>query len=168
MSKKKNSLLSRLRNYFLAGIVVLVPIGFTLYLTIFLIKVSSKLLPSEINPNNYLPFSIPGLEILLSVIIIIILVSGIIGFYSLSLAKFKALAAIELVLNPDLDGQNQMLRSLMYFISGVLLLIPGLFSDLIGLILMFYATITKKSDSYKVEQKKADGTTIEGEYKNER
>tara|TARA_B100001027_G_scaffold214196_1_gene186034 strand:- start:710 stop:1321 length:612 start_codon:yes stop_codon:yes gene_type:complete len=76
MSKKKISLLSRLRNYFLAGIVVLVPIGFTLYLTIFLIKVSSKLLPSEINPNNYLPFSIPGLEILLSVIIIII-VGGI-------------------------------------------------------------------------------------------
>ena len=109
--------------------------------------------------SNFLSFS---------VIIIIILVSGIIGFYSLSLAKFKALAAIELVLNPDLDGQNQMLRSLMYFISGVLLLIPGLFSDLIGLILMFYATITKRSDSYKVEQKKADGTTIEGEYKNER
>ena len=109
--------------------------------------------------SNFLSFS---------VIIIIILVSGIIGFYSLSLAKFKALVAIELVLNPDLDGQNQMLRSLMYFISGVLLLIPGLFSDLIGLILMFYATITKKSDSYKVEQKKADGTTIEGEYKNER
>ena len=109
--------------------------------------------------SNFLSFS---------VIIIIILVSGIIGFYSLSLAKFKALAAIELVLNPDLSGQNQMLRSLMYFISGVLLLIPGLFSDLIGLILMFYTAITKKSDSYKVEQKKADGTTIEGEYKNER
>ena len=74
--KKKISILARLRNYFLAGIVVLVPIGFTVYLTIFLIKISSKLLPNEINPNNYLPFSIPGLEILLSVIIIII-VGGI-------------------------------------------------------------------------------------------
>ena len=74
--KKKISILARLRKYFLAGIVVLVPIGFTLYLTIFLIKISSKLLPNEINPNNYLPFSIPGLEILLSVIIIII-VGGI-------------------------------------------------------------------------------------------
>ena len=74
--KKKISIFARLRNYFLAGIVVLVPIGFTLYLTIFLIKISSKLLPNEINPNNYLPFSIPGLEILLSVIIIII-VGGI-------------------------------------------------------------------------------------------
>ena len=74
--KKKISVLSRLRNYFLAGVVVLLPIGFTLYLTIFLIKISSKILPSEINPNNYLPFSIPGLEILLSVFIIII-VGGI-------------------------------------------------------------------------------------------
>ena len=74
--KKKISILARLRNYFLAGIVVLVPIGFNLYLKIFLIKISSKLLPNEINPNNYLPFSIPGLEILLSVIIIII-VGGI-------------------------------------------------------------------------------------------
>ena len=73
---KKTSILSRLRNNFLAGIVDLVPIGFTIYLTIFLIKISSKLLPNEINPNNYLPFSIPGLEILLSVIIIII-VGGI-------------------------------------------------------------------------------------------
>ena len=64
--KKKTSITSKLRNAFIAGIVVLVPIGFTLYLTLFLIKVSSKLIPNEINPNNYLPFSIPGLEILLS------------------------------------------------------------------------------------------------------
>ena len=68
--KKKISITSKLRNAFIAGIVVLVPIGFTLYLTLFLIKVSSKLIPNEINPNNYLPFSIPGLEILLSVIFI--------------------------------------------------------------------------------------------------
>ena len=68
--KKKSSITSKLRNAFIAGIVVLVPIGFTLYLTLFLIKISSKLIPNEINPNNYLPFSIPGLEILLSVIFI--------------------------------------------------------------------------------------------------
>ena len=68
--KKKTSITSKLRNAFIAGIVVLVPIGFTLYLTLFLIKISSKLIPNEINPNNYLPFSIPGLEILLSVVFI--------------------------------------------------------------------------------------------------
>ena len=71
-SKKKISIFNKLRNYFFAGIVVLVPIGFTLYLTIFLISVSSNIIPKEINPNNYLPFSIPGLEILLSVIFITI------------------------------------------------------------------------------------------------
>ncbi len=68
--KKKNSLFNRLRNYFIAGIVAIIPIGITLYLTMFIIEVSSKLVPKEINPNNYLPFSIPGLEILLSIIII--------------------------------------------------------------------------------------------------
>ena len=68
--KKKNSIFTKLRNYFIAGIVAIIPIGITLYLTMFIIDVSSKLIPSEINPNNYLPFSIPGLEIFLSIIII--------------------------------------------------------------------------------------------------
>ncbi len=68
--KKKNSLFNKLRNYFIAGIVVIIPIGITLYLTMFIIEVSSKLIPKEINPNNYLPFSIPGLEIILSIILI--------------------------------------------------------------------------------------------------
>ena len=68
--KKKISILNRLRNYFIAGIVAIIPIGITLYLTMFIIDVSSKLIPKEINPNNYLPFSIPGLEIILSIIII--------------------------------------------------------------------------------------------------
>ena len=77
--KKKRSFLARLRNYFITGIVVLVPIGITLYLTKFFISVSSNLIPKEINPNSYLPFSIPGLEILLSIIFI-----SVIGWLSLS------------------------------------------------------------------------------------
>ena len=87
--KKKSSITSKLRNAFIAGIVVLVPIGFTLYLTLFLIKISSKLIPNEINPNNYLPFSIPGLEILLSVIFI-----TIVGGISLSFFRKKILNLI--------------------------------------------------------------------------
>ena len=79
--KKKSSITSKLRNAFIAGIVVLVPIGFTLYLTLFLIKISSKLIPNEINPNNYLPFSIPGLEILLSVIFITIVGGILLSFF---------------------------------------------------------------------------------------
>ena len=70
LRKKKISFIARLRNYFITGIVVLVPIGITLYLTTFFISISSKLIPHGINPNSYLPFAIPGLEILLSVIFI--------------------------------------------------------------------------------------------------
>tara|TARA_E500000331_G_scaffold168493_1_gene162976 strand:+ start:514 stop:1128 length:615 start_codon:yes stop_codon:yes gene_type:complete len=77
--KKRKSILASFRNYFIAGIVVLIPIGITLYLTLFLIKISSKILPKEINPNYYLPYDIPGLEILISVLLI-----TLIGWISLS------------------------------------------------------------------------------------
>ena len=72
MSKKgsKKSFSLTLRNYFIAGVVVLIPIGFTLYLSKILIGISSKVLPKNINPNNYLPFEIPGIEILISIIFI--------------------------------------------------------------------------------------------------
>ena len=84
--RKKSRILPRLRNYFITGIVVLVPIGITLYLTKFLISVSSNLIPKEINPNNYLPFSIPGLEIIVSILFI-----TLIGGLSLSFIGKKIL-----------------------------------------------------------------------------
>ena len=87
--RKKISFIAKLRNYFFTGIVVLVPIGITLYLTKFFISISSKLIPNEINPNSYLPFSIPGLEILLSVIFI-----TIIGGLSLSFIGRKILQLV--------------------------------------------------------------------------
>ena len=86
LKRKGISILGRLRNYFITGIVVLVPIGITLYLTKFFISVSSKLIPSELNPNSYLPFAIPGLEILLSIIFI-----TIVGSLSLSFIGKKIL-----------------------------------------------------------------------------
>ena len=76
LNKNKKSITASLRTYFFTGVVVLIPIGITLYLTKFIIQISSKIIPEEINPNNYLPFSIPGLEILIS-IIIITLVGGL-------------------------------------------------------------------------------------------
>ena len=77
--RKKTPIFSRLRNYFITGIVVLVPIGITLYLTKFFISISSNLIPKEINPNNYLPFDIPGLEIFIALLLI-----TFIGWLSLS------------------------------------------------------------------------------------
>ena len=88
--KKKKSLSLVLRNYFITGVFVLIPIGFTLYLTKFLIGLSSNLIPENINPNSYLPYSIPGVEILISIIII-----TIVGGLSLSFFGKKILKLID-------------------------------------------------------------------------
>ena len=73
MLKNKNNkrtLISRIRTYFLTGVVVLIPIGITIYLTLLIMSVSPSLIPDSINPNKYLPFNIPGLEFLIAFIII--------------------------------------------------------------------------------------------------
>ena len=75
----KKSFFSKIRNNFIAGIVVLIPIGITVYLTILIIRISENLIPKEINPNNYLPFDIPGVEIFIALLLI-----TLIGWISLS------------------------------------------------------------------------------------
>ncbi len=88
--KKRRSITLILRNYFITGVVVLVPIGFTLYLSKILIGLSSNLIPENINPNSYLPYSIPGVEIVISVIFI-----TIIGGLSFSFLGKRILALID-------------------------------------------------------------------------
>ena len=90
MASKKKSIILKLRNYFVTGVIVLIPIGFTLYLSKFLINFSAKLVPSGLNPNTYLPYSIPGIEIILTIIFI-----TIIGFLSLSFLGKKFLQIID-------------------------------------------------------------------------
>ena len=86
IKEKKSNFFTRIRNYFIAGIVVLIPLGITVYLTILIITISSKILPKEINPNYYLPYNIPGLEIIISLFII-----TFIGWLSLSFLGRKFL-----------------------------------------------------------------------------
>jgi len=93
IAEKKRSIFSRIRNYFIAGIVVLIPIGITIYLTIFLISISSKIIPKEINPNHYLPYEIPGVEIIIAVFLI-----TFIGWLSLSFLGKKLLTIFNTVL----------------------------------------------------------------------
>ena len=80
----------KIRNYFFTGIIVLVPIGFTLYLSRFLMNISTDLLPSKINPNSYLPINIPGIEIIITIFFI-----TFIGFLSLSFLGKKFLQLID-------------------------------------------------------------------------
>ena len=86
-NKKKKSFTLILRNYFITGVVVLIPIGFTLYLTKFIIGISSKIIPENINPNNYLPYAIPGIEILISVIFITIVGGLSLSFFGKRILK---------------------------------------------------------------------------------
>ena len=85
-TEKKRSIFTKIRNYFIAGVVVLIPIGMTIYLTLFFVSISSKILPKEINPNHYLPYNIPGVEIVTSIILI-----TLIGWLSLSFIGKKML-----------------------------------------------------------------------------
>ena len=89
-NKKKRSLTLILRNYFITGVVVLIPIGFTLYLSKILIGISSKIIPENINPNNYLPFARPGIERIISVAFI-----TIVGGLSLSFLGKRILKLID-------------------------------------------------------------------------
>ena len=91
--EKRRSIFTKIRNYFIAGVVVLIPIGMTIYLTLFLISISSTILPKEINPNHYLPYNIPGVEIVTSIILIML-----IGWVSLSFIGKKMLAIFNKVL----------------------------------------------------------------------
>ena len=69
---KKTSFVTKLRNYFLAGIVITAPISLTIYLTWLFIdwvdRQVTPLLPAQYNPETYLPFSIPGLGLLIMVV----------------------------------------------------------------------------------------------------
>ena len=88
--KKKKSIALILRNYFITGVVVLIPIGFTLYLSKIFIGLSSKIIPENLNPNSYLPYAIPGIEIFISIIFI-----TIVGGLSLSFLGKKILKLID-------------------------------------------------------------------------
>ncbi len=106
-NQKKRSIALILRNYFITGVVVLIPIGFTLYLSKILISISSKILPENINPNSYLPYAIPGIEIIISVIFI-----TIVGGLSLSFFGKKILKLID-----DLFKRIPLLRTIYSAIS---------------------------------------------------
>ena len=90
---KKSSIFARIRNNFIAGVVVLIPIGITIYFTLFIVSISSKILPKEINPNHYLPYDIPGVEIIIAVALI-----TLIGWISLSFIGKRLLDLLNKVL----------------------------------------------------------------------
>jgi len=88
----------RLRNYFLAGILITAPVSLTFYIAwLFISWVDQTVLPlvpPEYNPDNYLPFSIPGIGL-----IIVLLVLTLIGALTAGLFGRLTRQLMESVLN---------------------------------------------------------------------
>ena len=86
------SLAARLRNYLFAGILVTAPISITLYFTWSVVdwvdEVVARVLPDAYNPSTYMPFSLPGLGLLMLVVAL-----TVIGFLT---ANFLGHALIRL------------------------------------------------------------------------
>ena len=66
------SFMRRLRAYFLAGLVVIAPIGITIWLAWWFVSLFDQwlkpMIPAVYNPDSYLPFSVPGVGLLFALI----------------------------------------------------------------------------------------------------
>jgi len=64
----------RLRGYFFAGMLVTAPIAITVYVALLLIRFVDEqvfaLIPPQYNPETYLPFSVPGIGVVLMLVIL--------------------------------------------------------------------------------------------------
>jgi uncharacterized membrane protein len=70
----RTSFLGRARNYFFTGIVIIAPVVITIWATIWFISFFDSwvkpLIPFSYNPDNYLPFTVPGTGLVVAVLII--------------------------------------------------------------------------------------------------
>lgn len=92
-TRKRSSFLGRLRTYFFTGVLVTVPISLTVWLALEVLAfVDSRvvpLIPDRWNPDTYLPFSIPGLGLLILVVFLIIvgmIAAGVLGRAAMGVA----------------------------------------------------------------------------------
>ncbi|MBB4302456.1 putative membrane protein [Rhodobium orientis] len=97
---------ARLRNYLLTGIIVAGPLGITLYLTWSFIRWVDDwvkpLIPTVYNPEHYLPFAVPGLGLIFSVVGLMLL-----GFLTANIAGRTIISYGELIL-----GRMPLIRNL--------------------------------------------------------
>ncbi len=80
------TLLGRLRAYLFAGVLVTAPISITFYLAWLVVSFVdervAKVLPSDYNPNSYLPFAVPGFGLLVIAFTLVMigwLTAGLVG-----------------------------------------------------------------------------------------
>jgi uncharacterized membrane protein len=89
--------MGRLRGYFLAGLVVVAPIAITIWIAWWFVSLFDRwvkpLIPDAYNPDNYLPFTVPGVGLVFTVVVI-----TIIGFFTANLVGRSILSWWERIL----------------------------------------------------------------------
>lgn len=74
---KPSGFMTKIRNYFLTGLVVAAPIGLTIWITRWFIDLIdtwfTPIIPANYQPDNYLPFDIPGLGLLIAFVLLTLL-----------------------------------------------------------------------------------------------
>lgn len=96
-------IMGRLRAYFLAGILITAPISLTFYLAwLFITFVDSKvtpLIPDAYNPQHYLPYSIPGLGLVILIVALTLVGALTAGFVGRRLTRLyeKILARMPVI-----------------------------------------------------------------------
>ena len=95
---EKASLMARLRAYFFTGVIVAMPIWITIYVAMafvgFVDDAVGALIPIRYNPDNVLPFSVPGLGL-----IILVLVLTLIGALTANIVGRGVIAAGDRLVN---------------------------------------------------------------------
>ena len=77
---------ARIRDYFIAGLVAVIPITFTWWVITIMLKKADQVLqflPDRYNPSTYMPFPLPGLGailVIITILIIGVLVKNYVGF----------------------------------------------------------------------------------------
>ncbi|MBK1697966.1 DUF502 domain-containing protein [Rhodovibrio salinarum] len=91
-------LLARLRNYFLAGVLVTAPISITVWITwnvvAFVDSRVTPLMPPGWNPESYLPFSVPGIGVL-----VVFVALTLVGMFATGLIGRLLMTVYERLLN---------------------------------------------------------------------
>jgi len=84
--------MTRLRNYFFTGLVVAAPIGLTIWIVRWFIDLVdtwfTPLIPSQYQPDNYLPFDLPGLGLLIAFVLLTLLGALTANFFGRAVLTF--------------------------------------------------------------------------------
>lgn len=95
---RRRRLLNRIRNYFLTGVIVAAPLTITVYLTASIVNwvdgLVKPLIPRAWNPENYVPFPLPGTGLVVALIALTVL-----GFLTANIFGRTIIALGERVLN---------------------------------------------------------------------